>query len=58
MSDPPYRGGGIHVMTSSGGLIREEEFRAKDSLLSGPAGGVVGAVTVGKRNRKGKYHQF
>ncbi|KPL15043.1 MAG: hypothetical protein AMS26_08760 [Bacteroides sp. SM23_62] len=42
--------GRVHVMTSSGGLIREEHFSAKDSLLSGPAGGVVGAVTIGKRN--------
>ncbi len=42
-------GGKIHVMTSSGGLVREENFKAKDSLLSGPAGGVVGAVTIGKR---------
>lgn len=40
--------GRIHVMTSSGGLVRGEEFKARDSLLSGPAGGVVGAVTVGK----------
>lgn len=42
--------GRVHVMTSAGGLVREEHFSAKDSLLSGPAGGVVGAVTIGKRN--------
>jgi 5-oxoprolinase (ATP-hydrolysing) len=42
--------GRVHVMTSSGGLVREEHFSAKDSLLSGPAGGVVGAVSIGKRN--------
>ena len=42
--------GRVHVMTSSGGLMREEHFSAKDSLLSGPAGGVVGAVNIGKRN--------
>jgi 5-oxoprolinase (ATP-hydrolysing) len=42
--------GRVHVMTSAGGLMREEHFTAKDSLLSGPAGGVVGAVTIGKRN--------
>ena len=42
--------GQVHVMTSAGGLIREEQFSAKDSLLSGPAGGVVGAVNIGKRN--------
>ena len=39
----------IHVMSSAGGLIRAEHFNAKDSLLSGPAGGVVGAVTTGRR---------
>jgi 5-oxoprolinase (ATP-hydrolysing) len=30
------------VLTSAGGLVRAENFRGKDSLLSGPAGGVVG----------------
>ncbi|MFP4352040.1 MAG: hydantoinase B/oxoprolinase family protein [Puniceicoccaceae bacterium] len=34
---------GIDVMTSSGGIVPRERFRAVDSLLSGPAGGVVGA---------------
>ena len=32
------------VMTSSGGLALSENFQAKDGLLSGPAGGVVGAA--------------
>lgn len=40
----------IHVMTSAGGLVRADEFRAKDSLLSGPAGGVVGAARAGRRS--------
>ena len=31
-------------MQSNGGLVRAENFRGKDSILSGPAGGVVGAV--------------
>jgi 5-oxoprolinase (ATP-hydrolysing) len=43
-------GGGLHVMTSAGGLVRPEDFRAKDSLLSGPAGGVVGAALSGRRS--------
>lgn len=43
-------GSGLHVMTSAGGLVRAEEFRAKDSLLSGPAGGVVGAAEAGRRS--------
>ncbi len=44
------RGGSLHVMTSAGGLLPPASFRAKDSLLSGPAGGVAGAVLVGKRS--------
>jgi 5-oxoprolinase (ATP-hydrolysing) len=42
--------GGLHVMTSAGGLTRAGTFRAKDSLLSGPAGGVVGAAAAGRRS--------
>jgi 5-oxoprolinase (ATP-hydrolysing) len=41
--------GRLHVMTSAGGLVRPEDFCAKDSLLSGPAGGVVGAALAGRR---------
>jgi 5-oxoprolinase (ATP-hydrolysing) len=40
----------LHVMTSAGGLVRAGSFRAKDSLLSGPAGGVVGAARAGRRS--------
>lgn len=36
------------AMTSAGGLVSEREYRAKDSLLSGPAGGVVGAAEAGR----------
>ncbi|GAB3558224.1 hydantoinase B/oxoprolinase family protein [Spirosoma fluminis] len=36
----------VRVMTSSGGLIRADLFQPKDSLLSGPAGGVIGAASV------------
>ncbi|HEX8274345.1 MAG TPA: hydantoinase B/oxoprolinase family protein [Longimicrobiaceae bacterium] len=43
-------GGRLHVMTSAGGLARPEDFRPKDSLLSGPAGGVVGAALAGRRS--------
>ncbi|HYG62402.1 MAG TPA: hydantoinase/oxoprolinase family protein [Thermoanaerobaculia bacterium] len=42
--------GSLHVMTSAGGLVRAEAFRAKDALLSGPAGGVVGAALSGRRS--------
>jgi len=36
----------LHLMTSAGGLVRPGAFRPKDSLLSGPAGGVVGAAAA------------
>ncbi|MEE2680778.1 MAG: hydantoinase B/oxoprolinase family protein [Planctomycetota bacterium] len=38
----------LFVMTSSGGLAPADRFTAKDGLLSGPAGGVVGAARAGK----------
>ncbi len=34
----------LKVMTSAGGLVDATNFYPKDSLLSGPAGGVVGAA--------------
>ena len=36
----------LRVMQSSGGLIAPEQLKAKDTILSGPAGGMVGAVRV------------
>ena len=35
-------GSQIRLLTSTGGLAAGEHFRGKDSILSGPAGGVVG----------------
>ena len=40
----------FHLMTSAGGLAAAEAFRPKDSLLSGPAGGVLGAAAAGHRS--------
>ncbi|MBL7816690.1 MAG: hydantoinase B/oxoprolinase family protein [Saprospiraceae bacterium] len=40
----------LRVMTSAGNLIVSNFFMPKDSLLSGPAGGVVGAATIGQRS--------
>ncbi|AQG79824.1 hydantoinase B/oxoprolinase family protein [Spirosoma montaniterrae] len=40
-------GHSVRVMSSAGGLVRADLFRPKDSLLSGPAGGVIGAAAVG-----------
>ena len=39
---------GLWVMGSSGGLQKRKNYRAIDSLLSGPAAGVVGAGAVSK----------
>ncbi len=39
----------LKVMTSAGGLSDHQFFQPKDSLLSGPAGGVVGASIIGKQ---------
>lgn len=44
------QGGKLHVMTSAGGLVDAGAYRACDSLLSGPAGGVVGAAAAGRRS--------
>lgn len=45
-----FRGfrGGLHVMTSAGGLVGAETYSARDSLLSGPAGGVAGAAVAAR----------
>jgi len=40
----------IKVMSSAGGLLHSSDFRPKDSLLSGPAGGVIGALTKAKQS--------
>jgi 5-oxoprolinase (ATP-hydrolysing) len=40
--------GRLRVMTSAGGLQAAAEVRPKDCLLSGPAGGVVGAARAGR----------
>ncbi len=39
-----FRDAQLKIMTSAGGLIDAKNFYPKDSLLSGPAGGVVGAA--------------
>ncbi|MEZ5952512.1 MAG: hydantoinase/oxoprolinase family protein [Planctomycetaceae bacterium] len=36
----------LELMTSAGGLMPASQFLGKDSILSGPAGGVVGAARV------------
>ncbi|MDZ8093902.1 MAG: hydantoinase/oxoprolinase family protein [Nostoc sp. DedQUE05] len=39
----------LMFMKSDGGLVAAEQFQGKDSILSGPAGGIVGAVKTSKR---------
>ncbi len=39
----------LRVMTSAGGLRPPAMLRAKDTILSGPAGGMVGAVAAAER---------
>jgi 5-oxoprolinase (ATP-hydrolysing) len=36
-------------MQSNGGLVEARRFQGKDSILSGPAGGIVGAVATARR---------
>ncbi|MFW5442757.1 MAG: hydantoinase B/oxoprolinase family protein [Methylococcaceae bacterium] len=39
----------IMFMQSNGGLTAAQNFQGKDSILSGPAGGIVGAVETAKK---------
>ncbi len=43
--------GGVRLMfmQSSGGLVEAQQFKGRNSILSGPAGGIVGAVQTSKR---------
>lgn len=45
-SVPHQFGTYLRFLTSAGGLVTAENFRGKDSILSGPAGGVVGFSRV------------
>jgi len=40
--------GKLLFMQSSGGLVDARKFRGRDAILSGPAGGIVGAVHTAK----------
>lgn len=42
--------GTLQVMTSAGGLVGAASYTPKDSLLSGPAAGVVGAAAAARRS--------
>ncbi|HEX4111554.1 MAG TPA: hydantoinase B/oxoprolinase family protein [Stellaceae bacterium] len=48
----------LYFMQSNGGLADARRFRGKDSILSGPAGGVVGAAKSAARAGFGKIIAF
>ena len=39
----------LRIMTSAGGLVSADLFNPKDSLLSGPAGGVAGSAAIAQQ---------
>ena len=45
----------LFIMASTGTLVKSDLFRSMDSLLSGPAGGLKGAVNIAKSL---DYHQI
>ncbi len=45
-------------MTSSGGLTAADLFQGRDAILSGPAGGIVGAVKTGRLSGADKIISF
>ncbi|MEX2139792.1 MAG: hydantoinase/oxoprolinase family protein, partial [Pirellulales bacterium] len=47
-------GSDLRALTSGGGLVAAARFRGKDSILSGPAGGVVG---YSRAAQAGGYHR-
>ncbi len=48
----------LMFMQSNGGLTDANRFQGKDSILSGPAGGIVGAVETSRRAGFGKIIAF
>ncbi|MCH8347214.1 MAG: hydantoinase B/oxoprolinase family protein [Proteobacteria bacterium] len=51
-------GAPLYFMQSNGGLSEAHHFRGKDALLSGPAGGIVGAVRAASLEGKNKIISF
>ncbi len=46
VTDHLSAGSRLRMMTSAGGLVTRDNFSGKDSVLSGPAGGAVGAARI------------
>ncbi|MEX0945353.1 MAG: hydantoinase B/oxoprolinase family protein [Balneolaceae bacterium] len=39
----------LQIMSSAGSLVKASHYTPKDGLFSGPAGGVIGAISIAKR---------
>jgi 5-oxoprolinase (ATP-hydrolysing) len=48
----------LYFMQSNGGLAHADTFEGKDAVLSGPAGGIVGAAKTGERANTNKLIGF
>ncbi|MEM1244471.1 MAG: hydantoinase/oxoprolinase family protein, partial [Pseudomonadota bacterium] len=48
----------LYLMQSNGGIVKASQFKGKDSTLSGPAAGVVGAIKVAAMNKIKKLITF
>ncbi|WP_407352174.1 hydantoinase B/oxoprolinase family protein [Luteimonas sp. R10] len=48
----------LYFMQSNGGLARADDFQGKDAILSGPAGGVVGAARTAETAGENKIIAF
>lgn len=48
----------LKVMNSSGAILPSQEYTAKDSLLSGPAGGIIGAAYISKQVEEDRFVTF
>ncbi len=46
--EEPLEGRTVWLMTSAGGLVPSHRYQPKDSLLSGPAGGLIGAADLAR----------
>ncbi|EWH09610.1 5-oxoprolinase [Catenovulum agarivorans DS-2] len=48
----------LYFMQSNGALTQADSFKGKDAILSGPAGGIVGAVKTAKHSQHNKIIGF
>ena len=48
----------LYFMQSNGGLAEAHAFQGKDAILSGPAGGIVGAARTAAHGRVRRHHRL